>query len=524
MIKKNIFIKIFLISVIAVFATSCAKLKTLPKHNTPLIKEDIRTLGKKTMEETLEMGPVPVFGDTTKLQKRKNISTENIKNYLLIPKSYKKLKQNISFYFYNTPVKDVMILMSRIGNINILVGDEVSGTITAELNNIPWDRAFQAILDMKGFASDIDVKNNLIRVQLPNTLTAQDSYSSKRALAIKKKIEIENSVDPILSEIFRLYYLSPENAKKTLSSVFKKNSGSESSIQITQEDTTRSIIVRGNQKDLDIVEKIIKEIDKRTQQVLIEAFIVEANSDFEKALGTRLGAYKNVPGKVSGGIIGTATGSGNSGNVTMSDPTGLSTGTVIGNSADLGSNIDTLTNFPVAGATSGIGIIRKFGTSILKLEITALESEGYGRTISNPKVFTLNNEQATITQGEQIPYQSTSDGTTSTAFKDAALILSVTPNIIGDGNVLLTIKVNNDTPNRSSAGEPSINKMEIKTKLLVADGDIVVIGGIKKNVKSNSTSKTPLLGDLPVVGNLFKGNKKYDNLDELLIFIAPKIL
>ena len=153
-----------------------------------------------------------------------------------------------------------------------------------------------------------------------------------------------------------------------------------------------------------------------------------------------------------------------------------------------------------------------------------MESEGYGRTISNPKVFTLNNEQATITQGEQIPYQSTSDGTTSTAFKDAALILSVTPNIIGDGNVLLTIKVNNDTPNRSSAGEPSINKMEIKTKLLVADGDIVVIGGIKKNVKSNSTSKTPLLGDLPVVGNLFKGNKKYDNLDELLIFIAPKIL
>ena len=507
MIKKNIFIKIFLISVIAVFATSCAKLKTLPKHNTPLIKEDIRTLGKKTMEETLEMGPAPVFGDTTKLQKRKNISTENIKNYLLIPKSYKKLKQNISFYFYNTPVKDVMILMSRIGNINILVGDEVSGTITAELNNIP---------------SDIDVKNNLIRVQLPNTLTAQDNYSSKRALAIKKKIEIENSVDPILSEIFRLYYLSPENAKKTLSSVFKKNSGSESSIQITEEDTTRSIIVRGNQKDLDIVEKIIKEIDKRTQQVLIEAFIVEANSDFEKALGTRLGAYKNVPGKVSGGVIGTSTGSGGSANV-MGIPNTL-TGAVIGNSTGLGTNTDTLTNFPVAGATSGIGIIRKFGTSILKLEITALESEGYGRTISNPKVFTLNNEQATITQGEQIPYQSTSDGATSTAFKDAALILSVTPNIIGDGNVLLTIKVNNDTPNRSSAGEPSINKMEIKTKLLVADGDIVVIGGIKKNVKSNSTSKTPLLGDLPVVGNLFKGNKKYDNLDELLIFIAPKIL
>jgi type IV pilus assembly protein PilQ len=329
-------------------------------------------------------------------------------------------------------------------------------------------------------------------------------------LAIKQKVEVENSIDPILSEIFRLYYLSPADAKKTLLSVFREKSGSSSTIQITEENTTRSIIIRGTNKDLNIVEKIIKEIDKRTQQVLIEAFIVEANSDFEKALGTRLGAYKNVAGKVKGGIIGTSTGSG--------------TTAVLGDAAILGGNTDSLTNFPVAGATSGIGIIRKFGTSMLKLEITALETLGLGKTISNPKVFTLNNELATITQGEQIPYQVTADGTTTTSFKDAALILSVTPNIIGDGNVLLTIQVNNDTPNRSSAGEPSINKMEIKTKLLVADGDIVVIGGIKKNVRSNATSKTPFLGDLPVVGNLFKGNSKTDSLDELLIFIAPKIL
>ena len=403
-----------------------------------------------------------------------------------------------------------MILMSRLGGINILVGDEVSGTITANLSNIPWDRSFQAILDMKGYASDIDVKNNLIRIQLPGTLTSQDSYYSQRALAIKQKVEVENSIDPILSEIFRLYYLSPADAKKTLLSVFREKSGSSSTIQITEENTTRSIIIRGTNKDLNIVEKIIKEIDKRTQQVLIEAFIVEANSDFEKALGTRLGAYKNVAGKVKGGIIGTSTGSG--------------TTAVLGDAAILGGNTDSLTNFPVAGATSGIGIIRKFGTSMLKLEITALETLGLGKTISNPKVFTLNNELATITQGEQIPYQVIADGTTTTSFKDAALILSVTPNIIGDGNVLLTIQVNNDTPNRSSAGEPSINKMEIKTKLLVADGDIVVIGGIKKNVRSNATSKTPFLGDLPVVGNLFKGNSKTDSLDELLIFIAPKIL
>ena len=147
-----------------------------------------------------------------------------------------------------------------------------------------------------------------------------------------------------------------------------------------------------------------------------------------------------------------------------------------------------------------------------------------GKTISNPKIFTLDNQLATITQGEEIPYQSTSSSGTETSFKEAALKMEVTPSIIGDGNVLLGIKVNNDTPNRSNAGDPAINKMEIVTKLLVADGDIVVIGGIKKNVISNSKQQTPGLGDVPVIGNLFKGKSNVDNLDELLVFIAPRIL
>ena len=153
------------------------------------------------------------------------------------------------------------------------------------------------------------------------------------------------------------------------------------------------------------------------------------------------------------------------------------------------------------------------------------ESLGLGKTISNPKVFTIDNQSATVTQGEEIPYQTTSEGTTTTAFKEAALKLQVTPSIIGDGNVLLTIQVNNDTPNRTTeSDEPPINKMEIVTKLLVADGDIVVIGGIKKNVIANSKSQTPGLGNVPVIGNLFKGKSKSDNLDELLVFIAPRIL
>ena len=244
--------------------------------------------------------------------------------------------------------------------------------------------------------------------------------------------------------------------------------------------------------------------------MLIEAFIVEANSDFERALGTRLGGYYNNKGRVVGGTSGTSSGSGS-----------LATDTA----AALGSATDSLTNFPVTGATSGIGLLRKTTTGVLKAEITALESIGLGKTISNPKVFTLDNQLATVTQGEEIPYQTTSDGTTSTSFKEAALKLEVTPSIIGDGNVLLKIKVNNDTPNRTTASdEPPINKMEIVTKLLVADGDIVVIGGIKKNVISNSKNQTPGIGNVPVIGNLFKGKSNSDNLDELLVFIAPRVL
>jgi type IV pilus assembly protein PilQ len=503
--------------VLLLFLSNCTSTgkfkKSKPfKHNTPLIKENIKKSGQSEIAKTLEMGPKPVFGDTTNINKRKKISSQSSRNYLIIPDSYTNLKQRVSLKFQNLDFKETMKLMAKIGEINILVGDEVAGAISAELVDVPWDKAFQALLDMKNYASDIDVNSNLIRIHSPENLTSQENYKSERALAVKKKIEVEDSVEPIYSEIFRLYYISPAQAKKTISELFTAGSGEGSyvPIQITEEVTTRSIIVRGKEKDLDVVDKVIKEIDVRTKQVLIEAFIVEANSDFERALGVRLGGYYSNKGRVVGGVAGTSSGSG-----------ALDTSTAAG----LGAVSDSISNFPVTGATSGIGLLRRTTTGVLKAEITALEAIGLGKTISNPKIFTLDNQTATITQGEEIPYQTTADGTTSTSFKEAALKLTVTPSIIGDGNVLLDIQVNNDTPNRSAGGdEPPINKMEIVTKLLIADGDIVVIGGIKKNVIANSKQQTPGLGDMPVIGNLFKGKSNVDNLDELLIFIAPRVL
>ena len=156
-----------------------------------------------------------------------------------------------------------MKLMGKIGEINVLVGDEVAGAISAELIDVPWDKAFQALLDMKNYASDVDVASNLIRIHAPETLTAQENYKSERAQAVKKKVELEDSVEPIYSEIFRLYYISPQQAKATIEELFQQGSGDGgfTPIQITEEVTTRSIIVRGKSEDLDVVNKIIGEIE-----------------------------------------------------------------------------------------------------------------------------------------------------------------------------------------------------------------------------------------------------------------------
>ena len=506
---------ISLISILLLVLNACAKpnIKTNKKfkHNTPLIKDDIRKSGKMEIEKTVNMGPQPVIGDTTALQKRKKISSQQKRNYLMIPDEFEALKQTVSFKFKALDYAEAMQLMGKVGNINVLVGDEVAGSITAELINVPWDKAFNALLDMKNFAADIDVNSNLIRVHSPSTLTAQETYKSTRAAAVKKKVELEDSVEPIVSEIFRLYYISPAQAKTTINELFTSTGEAGfSPIQITEEVTTRSIIVRGKSEDLDVVDKIIGEIDVRTKQVLIEAFIVEADSTFEKALGTRLGGAYQKNQESVGGVIGGS----------MTD------GAISGDTGTLAGGDGSITDFTAAaaGATSGIGILKRTGTAVLKAEIQALETLGLGKTISNPKVFTLDNQIATIKQGEEIQFQATGSEGADVQFKPAVLELSVTPSIIGDGNVLLDVTVNNDSVNRTTGGEPGINTMQIQTKLLIADGDIVVIGGIKKNKVFDTKAQLPGIGNVPILGNLFKGTTKSDNLDELLIFIAPRVL
>ena len=513
MIKNYLkqFLSLILLVFLVLGCTATGKKSTKGfKHNTPLIKDNVKIKGQAEVDKTVEMGPVPAEADVVKLKKRKKISSVKEKNYLLIPDDYANLKQKVTFKFQNMDYKEAMSLMAKIGGVNILVGDDVAGAVSAELVNVPWDKAFNALLDIKNYAADIDVASNIIRVATPATLTSQESYKSARAQAVKNKVELEDSVEPVVSEIFRLYYISPAEAKATITELFTSTSatGTFIPIQITEEKTTRSIIVRGKEKDLDVVDKVIREIDVRTKQVLMEVFIVDASSTFEQELGRRMGAAYTKKRLRAGGMSGGSSVVAADGtDAAISDTTGVAT--------------DQLFSLGTTAGTSGIGILRRTGSAVLKVELQAMEELRLNKIVSNPKVFTLDNQTATIKQGQAIP---TSGGDGATTFTDAALILTVTPSIIGDGNVLLDIALNNDKPVQTLDGSVGIGTMSINTKLLVADGDIVVIGGIKRNSVDDNSERVPGLSNAPIIGKLFKGSVKEDALTELLVFIAPRIL
>ena len=516
------FLIIVLILPLLYSCQTAKKKEVIYKAPEDIIKtSEIIAQGKKDIEKKIIEGPKPIISPKPLESKRKTLTTSDGKSYVTIPDKYTNLKQNISINFQGLDFKYVMSLMAELGKINILVGDEVSGTVNAKINNVPWDIAFQTLLDMKTLGSDINAENGIIRIHSPEKLKGQEDFKKERAEVLQTKLALEQSVEPTMAQLFKLYYLSPTQAKSTLEDLFGLgDTGGEggaatgvsvSNLNITVEETTRSIIVRGIKKDLDVVDAVIKEIDVRTKQVLIEAFVVEADKNFQKALGAKISAMQRG-------------GAGPSANQTI--VTGLqgSAATTPGD-ITLGGAAGTISNSGITNATSGIGVIKSFTSAALAVEIQALEATGSTTIVSSPSVFTLNNQQAAIVQGTEIPYQVVEDGEVTTQFKEAALSLTVTPSIIGDGNVLLDIEVSNDSPDTTlGTDEPAIKTNSITTKLLITDGDIVVIGGIKIDTDTRDTTATPGLSKVPVVGNLFKGKTTSDNRDEMLIFIAPKVV
>ena len=500
--KLKILIVTFLL-----FLSACASRQV----EKPLIKTDeFLAQAKKDIDETVKLGPKAVIetDEFKKAQenKRRNITSEETRSFIGVGTKFKNLKQTISINFNNVEIRNVLEAMGELGDINVLIGEEVGGTVSIKLDGVAWDKAFQAVLDLKNFAGDFDTEARVIRVQSPEKLTQQYQFKSQMADTLSKRLALETSVEPVVTEMFKLFYITPAQAKKTLDELFSIGASSAaggavqttSQLKITVEDYTRSILVRGRKPDIDIVDKFVKQIDTVTEQVLIEAFILSANDKFENQLAARLGGVgtgtrtnqSSVISGTAGGAASTASG------VTL----GSAAGTVIGGAI-------------TGTATSGFGILRQIGATALKIELTAMQQDNLTVILSNPKIFTLNNQKATIIQGAERAFETTSSAGTATTFKEAALRMDVTPSIVGDGNVLINVKVNNDSFN----SDATINKMEINTNLLVRDGDIIVIGGIKMDNKNSLLRSTPLL-------NLPFGKEVTDTTSDLLVYIAPRII
>lgn len=477
----------------------------------PLIKTDeFLEQAKKDIDRTVELGPKAVIetDEFKKAQenKRRNITSEETRSFIGVGTKFENLKQIISINFNNVEIRNVLEAMGELGDINVLIGEEVGGTVSIRLDGVAWDKAFQAVLDLKNFAGDFDTEARVIRVQSPEKLTQQYQFKSQMADTLSKRLALETSVEPVVTEMFKLFYITPAQAKKTLDELFSIGASSAaggavqttSQLRITVEDYTRSILVRGRKQDIDIVDKFVKQIDTVTEQVLIEAFILSANDKFENQLAARLG----------GAATGTRTNESSVVSGTAGGPAATASGVTLGSAAG------TIIGGAITGtATSGFGILRQIGATALKIELTAMQQDNLTVILSNPKIFTLNNQKATIIQGAERAFETTSSAGTATTFKEAALRMDVTPSIVGDGNVLINVKVNNDSFN----SDTTINKMEINTNLLVRDGDIIVIGGIKMDNKNSLLRSTPLL-------NLPFGKEVTDTTSDLLVYIAPRII
>ena len=483
-------------------------------------KEKVKNLSQfgPTRKETLE---------DLNLNRKKIINTTNPSSPMLASLNTDLYDSfPITLSFNNTDIREVMQVFSEITNRNILVGKEVKSTLSIELREIPWKIALKSILDIEGLTWAVDNKTGIIRIHSKDVLKEQITYDEERLKSLNEQLDYQANLVPKSTAVFQLYYIDSETMLKRLSDALmgvqtgegEVGKSSSSSLKLMSEPSQNTIIANGTMEDLTFVEKIINEVDQPVEQVLIEAIIVKATDTFQEELGARLGGAANIP-LVEGDerirdIRGVQSGPGQANS-------GLDTTQSFATTADTDSyNQDRITDFAIANPTLGLGIIADIGFAQLKGEIYTMQSEGLTKTIDNPKVFVLDNQEAKITSGTQIAYTGAGEDA-GVELVDAALELTVTPQIVGDGNIKINLAVSNNSPSGSGANPP-ISTLEIDTNLIVRDGDVVVIGGVFSNTESQSESKVPILGDIPILGRLFRSDAKVDNQEQVLIFIAPK--
>ena len=422
--------------------------------------------------------------------------------------------EKLSLNFQNVDVRRLLQVIGEFTGMNVVVSDTVSGSITLILKDVPWDQALDIILQQKGL--DMRKSGNVI------SIAPRDELATREKLDLESKQQI-GDIEPIRTEDFQLNYAKAEDLQKLLSN--KESSLLSKRGSASFDKRTNKLFIQDTPSRLEDVRRLIAKIDVPVRQVLIEARIVEASDTFSKSIGARLGIL-DVAGATAGHSIGGArytVGGQMSSNAYLTGQRA----TQPAFSESLGVNLPANKIGTAAPSAFSFTLFNNSKTQFLNLELSALEADGRGKVVSSPRVVTADQSEAVIEQGVELPYESaSSSGATSVSFKKANLSLKVTPQITPDGKITMKLDINKDSPSQKYIlrSGVAIDTKHVKTEVLVENGGTVVIGGIYTQDKRETVNRTPLLGDIPYLGWLFKQRDTNDDRTELLVFITPKII
>ncbi|QSQ13534.1 type IV pilus secretin PilQ [Myxococcus landrumensis] len=414
--------------------------------------------------------------------------------------------KRVSFEFKDIDIQNLLRVIAEISKKNVVVADDVAGRVTIRLRNVPWDQALDLILRTKQLGKE--EFGNIIRIAPLKTLEEEARLRQERKKALQQQEDLMVNLIPVN------YAVAGDMSARVKDVLSERGT-------VTVDTRTNVLIVKDVRANTEKARALVRSLDTQTPQVLIESRIVEASTNFTRDLGVQWGGQARL-----------SQATGNSTGLIFPNSVAV-TGGASGNAPGLPGVPNFAVNLPSAGGAQGLGGALGFtfgsagGALQLNLRLSAMEQEGSVKTISAPRVTTLDNNTARISQGLSIPFSQVSAGGVNTTFIEARLSLEVTPHITQDGSVLMAITASNNQPDASSTGangQPAIQRKEANTQVLVKDGDTTVIGGIYVRRGSSRVNSVPFLSKIPVLGLLFKQSVESDDRQELLIFITPRIL
>ena len=427
--------------------------------------------------------------------------------------------ERLTLNFQDLETRAVLQLIADFSGLNIVVSDTVQGSVTLRLQNVPWDQALDIVMTTKGL--DMRRNGNVMIVAPAEEIAAREQAELEALQSLEE-------LEPLRSEFIQVNYAKAEELATLIMGEGGHSLLSERG-SVAIDERTNTLLVSDTQSSLANIRRLVTTLDIPVRQVLIESRVVIVNDDYSRELGVRFGTTA-VDDNSGNGLIGLTGTSANSDGIVTS---------AIGNINATGSPFPVQlgpvgqrynVNLPVVNPAGSIAMAILGSDYLVDLELSALQAEGDGRVISTPRIVATNQREARILQGTEIPYQeASSSGATTVSFKQAVLSLTVTPQITPDNRVIMDLTVTKDSvgeivPTGTGGSVPSIDKRELVTQVVVNDGETVVLGGVYETEMRNTVNKVPGLGNIPVLGYLFRSKESVNNNAELLIFVTPKIL